>query len=520
MHIVRETLNDFIVYFKPTTRGGKIRLGVLTLILIAGGFFLLSDKEEPVAEAPEREAVSVRRADAFDDAASLSLIGTVEAVDQATIQSEVGGRVTSVRVEMGDVVRSGQVIATTENASEYASLLQAEGVYEAALAAAAQSDIGVTQAYTSLESTENAAVSAVRSAYTTANNAIHNYIDTFFTTPDAQFTPGLRLDGYGYTSYLNEERVALGSVLKQWRGEVDTLDVNDDLEGALTDARERTERVIEMVDTFIIILNDQEPPSAYTDAELASYSASFTSLRAELNATLLAIENARTSLQSAEEAVARAEIAGTGGAVSAADASVKQALGTLRSAQAAYARTILRTPVAGRVQTLNVRVGEHLAPMTVIAIVANQSDLLITTHVSAEESDRIEIGDAVRVGEAFGGTVSAIAPGVDPATGKVEVKIAIEESATLKNGETTRVEIVSGATEMNDEIRLPLHAFKMTPDGPVVFVVLNGVLEARPIELGEIVGDSVLVTGIDGATEIVTDARGLEVGTSVTVTNE
>jgi len=56
----------------------------------------------------------------------VSLVGTVRAVSEAQIQAERGGRVTSVRVKAGDFISAGTIIATLENASEYASLLQAE----------------------------------------------------------------------------------------------------------------------------------------------------------------------------------------------------------------------------------------------------------------------------------------------------------------------------------------------------------------------------------------------------------
>lgn len=523
MNILRETLYDFVVYFNPTTRGGMVRLGVLIAVLVAGGIVIGGLTPEPETPATKNgRGVTLTQVGAFGNGEGLSLIGSVEAVDQATVQSEVSGRVTDVRVALGDRVTTGQILVTLENASQYAALLQAEGAYEAAVAAAAQSDISVSAAETSRVSARNSAINAFRSAYNTVNSAVVNQIDTFFSDPDAQFTPGLRLEGYGYTSYLNNERVALQSILREWRTEANALSVNDNLQNALTDAVTRTERVREMVDTFIILLNDQRPPMAYTEAELASYSTSFTSLRADLNATLLALENARTSLTSAEETLDRARISGSGGSVSAADASVKQALGSLRAAQANYNKTILRSPITGVVQSLPVRTGDHIGAFTTVASVANPDALLITTYVSARERDRINVGDDVSIEGVSTGRITAIAPGIDPTTGKIEVQIQ-SESTELASGDT--VEVMIEATTPTEDvvtdkpIAIPITALKVETDRMVVFTVGDdGVLVAHEVTDGPLLGDAIVITdGITPDMKIVTDARGLNEGDPVTV---
>jgi RND family efflux transporter MFP subunit len=519
MNAVRAVLSDFGIFFNPKTRAGLIRLAVLALVVAAGAIFAFhSNEPEPTTE-PSTRSVTVARVATLEAGSSLSLVGTVEAVDQATIQAEVGGRVTSVRAELGDRVGAGAILATIENASEAAALTSAEGSYEAALAASAQSDVSADQARTSLATAENNAVNDVRDAYNAVSGAIHNYIDTFFATPDAQFTPGLRLEGYGYTSYLNNERVAFQTILRTWQGQVNTLDTEDDLNAALNDAEGFVKRTIQMVDTFIIILNNQDAGGAYSADQLASYSASFTTLRGTLNTTLLSLQNAETSLQSATESVKRADIAGTGGTVSSADAAVKQALGALRSAQATYNKTILRTPVAGTVQSLNVKTGDYINPNTTAATVANEDALLITTYVTRDERDRLAVGDAVTLEGGAEGTITAIAPSVDPVTGKIEVKIESASDA-LDNGDV--VSLSMGTTtpdHISGDIRVPLSAFKITVDGPVAFTVENGVLVAHPVTLGAIEGDRVIVTtGLTRDMEIVTDARGLREGEPVTVT--
>ena len=523
MNILRSVLNDFILFFNLKTRIGRIRLGFLAAIGIALlVFFSWGGNEPPAVDEDQLREVRVARVDSFESTGPFSVIGAVEAVDEAAIQTEAGGRVTSVRVGLGDRVRSGQTIATLENSAQYASLLQAEGAYESALAAAAQSDIGVTQAEVSLTEAENSAVNTVRAAYIAANSAVRNEIDTFFTTPDAQFTPGLRLEGYGSTSYLNAERVAFQTILSEWRDETNTLDTEDDLRAALSSAEQRMERVIEMVETFIALLNDQDGGS-YTESELATYSSTFTTLRASLNTQLTAIANARTALQSAEEALGRARISGTGGTVSAADASVKQALGMLRAAQSNYQKTIITTPIAGTVNTLSLKTGDYVGMSAPVALIANNNALVITTHINEADRDRVAIGDPVAIESGAAGSIVRIAPAIDPATGKIEVHIGVDDESTLQNGDVVTLSFTptDAASEASSDsvLRLPLSAFKITPDGPVAFTVnAENRLDAHPVTLGPIEGDTVIVAeGLDADTVIVADARGLQEGMEVTI---
>lgn len=523
MHVLQLILRDFVIYFNPRTKTGLIRMGVALCILIGTAIVLLQPNEHPENTESRIPVVQIRKAGSFGSETALSLIGSVEAVDQAVIQSETGGRVTAVRVSLGQRVTNGTIIATLENASQYAALLQAEGAYEAALAGAAQSDIGVSEAENSLLSAKNSAVSAFNSAYVVANNTILNQIDRFFTNPNSSSVPGLRIDGGGRTSYLNSERVTFNSILDEWRTETNQINNEDNLEQALTDAIGRTSRLVEMVDVFISALNNQDNQSRFTESELNSFSTMLSTTRAELNATLLSLENARTSLSNAEAGIERAEISGTGGDISVADANVKQALGTLRAAQAQYNKTILRSPITGQIQNLDVSTGDFISAFTRVAAVANQNALEITSYVSDDERNRIAVGDIVSIEDSSEGVITAIAPAIDKKTGKIEIKIQ-SESDQLKNGDTVKLSIDHGAApqDVNGPIVIPITALKVESDRIVVFTVSpENMLIAHEIIEGPILGSSIrIVEGITADMEIVIDARGLNEGDIVQVESE
>ena len=512
--VIKETLYDFAVYFSPKTKIGRIRLGIVVVLLVAAYFLLFAGNgEEASGEKPLR-TVTTAPVTSFSDISTLTLIGTVESVDQAVIETEASGRITSVNTDLGESVSAGSVIATLENASERAAVLQAEGAYEAALAAAAQSDISTEEAEKSLQSAKNTALNTVRSAFITAQDTVLNSFDQFYGNPE-NVTPGLRIGNTSYTSFLNNERVSLKSVLANWQQEVASITSDSDLAGSLSIAEERIEKLIVITETFITIFNDQDT-TGYTQAELATFSNQFTDLSGQLNATLSTIENATNGLASAEATLERVNLGGTGGDVSAANAQVKQALGSLRAAQANLSKTIIRTPITGVVNALSVKVGDYVSNFSPVATIANNNALEITTFVGDADRSQLTLNQPVTIEGNIPGTIVAIAPAVDPATRKVEIKISTESDA-IANGDTVDISLTkSEEADTNSVIVVPLTAVKFSDTDGFLYTIEDSRIKSHPVELGQIYGSVIeVLNGAESNMEIVVDARGLSIGQQV-----
>ncbi len=447
---------------------------------------------------------------------SVELIGVVAAKTQAGLLSEVGGRVTSVNVSLGQTVSAGTVIATLENSAQSAVLLQAEGAYEAALAGSQQGLIGVTEAENSFLAAQNASLSAYKAAYNTNNTIVIGTIDQFFGNPFA-YVPGLRINGRGYTTYLNEERVKLQKSLPLWQQKTESTKTTDNLNEIYLEAKSATQNLIDIVDTFISVLQKEDSTLGYTDAEIQLDLATFGAARTSLNTTIDSLDRASSALTAALEAKNRADIAGgSSNNYSTADAQVKQALGSLRAAQSNYAKTIIRTPIAGQVNTLSIKTGDYLSAFAPVAQIANNQGLEITTYIGVNERDLITIGDNLILEGNGTGTVTNVSPVVDNQTGKIEVRVAVVGSG-FQNGDTVRLFVPKAKTQTLVETQIPLSSVKF--DGPVsyVFLVESELLKRQDVELGTIRGERVTISsGIDLNTKIVVDARGLVEGTKVT----
>lgn len=505
-------LKDWILANKT-----KTALLVVVLILV---FIKFSgseiNEENNVDTLPVVTVTSAADINGFDTA---SIVGTVRSFNEAVLTAENSGRVTSVNTTLGQTVPAGFIVATLENASERASLLQAEGAYEAALASSRQSTVGLTGAQNQLVTAQRNAISTFQSSYNTVNGSVRNTIDSFFSNPNNR-VPGLKIDGKGQTTFLNNERVAYQTLLPTWQQEGGMLTTSSDLVEALNTARARVDRTISMVDVFITLFNAEDKDNSYTTEELLSFSSSFTALRSNLQNTRDSIDNAVLNLENAQDGVRRAEISASSQTeTSAADAQVKQALGSLRAAQANLEKTIFRTPISGEVNSLNVRVGDFVSNQDVVARVANNQALEVVTYVGDTELNAFTVGGTVIVENKYEGVVSQIAPAVDPVTRRTEVRIALDKAEEVQNGDTVSITANYTANGTVDEtILVPLSAVKFELENGFVFVVENNTLQRKDVTTGEVRGGSIEITsGLTRTDKFVKDARGLLEGTKVEV---
>ncbi len=517
-------LQKTVAFFMPeSTRMRVIRIGGLVLVLGAV-VFAMSGTDKPTENiTASLPSVTLETVGNFGSQSTFSVVGTVRAVSEAKLQAEAGGRITAVNAKIGDRVYAGSILGSIENGSERAQLLQAEAAYESALAGSALSEISVGDAESALRSAENNAVTTYRNTYISAHDITLNTVDVFFGNPDSQ-TPGIRIGSEGKGEYLNTSRYAFGKTLALWQKESTALTTSADLDAALTTAEARTRELIGIVDALVYAVGKADNDDVLKGKLVSEYMGGLNSARASLNGTLSAIANAKTALTNARENVRRAQIGGSENPeVSLANAQVKQALGALRSAQVNYEKTLVRTPISGVVNALNITQGEYISIGAQTAIVANNGSLEISTALGEKDLARVRIGNTVSVNNTAVGTITQIAPAIDPSTGKSEVKISVDESLSLTNGSTVSI-VFSEDTQKEEStvIVVPLKAIKMLASGSVVFGVSDEMkLTAYPVTLGAILGDSVEVTeGITKESRIITDARGRKEGDTVSVTQQ
>lgn len=204
------------------------------------------------------------------------------------------------------------------------------------------------------------------------------------------------------------------------------------------------------------------------------------------------------------------------------NAQIAGAYASLQNINAQLAKTVIRSPVAGTVAVLPVRRGELVTPGSLVASVVNTKGLQIKTFVPSGVLSRIHVGDHAKIGEVASGTVRHVAPSIDPATKKVEVLIAINNSEehNLVVGQFADVIIESTQKdEVLPVVQVPLGAVSVADDGVFVYTIAeNNVIKKHPVVAGSVLGNTIeILSGLESVEHIVGNVRGLSDGQTVRV---
>jgi multidrug efflux pump subunit AcrA (membrane-fusion protein) len=496
MQSVSNFFRSLLRWYRAQTRFVQIACAIVALALI--GFLCTLGRGDTTPEAlSEGRFVTLATVDELSGVSGgAPLVGTVRAATGADVLAKTGGTVVSVNTEIGKSVPAGFVIANLENAAERAAVLSAEGAYDAAVAARDAQSLGDTQ--------QNAR-DAYQSAYTTLDTTVENQISVFFGA-QTPYGPQFLLDSASF-----DERTQFA---REWA----RIDANIDLfKSRQAQAANRTpaellddaEAVARELQTFLNTLADivNERESSATDTQRTA----LTTARGAVNGVLAQISNARAGLRT-----------GTIGATASADATVKQALGALRSAQANLERTIVRAPISGTVDFLPIRTGDYVSMLQHVATLSQNGALDIVAYAPESARDTLTLGASTTINDTSTGIITAVSPSLDPVTKQIEVRIAAESTSGLLNGQSVRVTLplMEAATTTPSAVRfLPLASVKLRPNDRIVFSLdSENRLVAHPVEVGQVTGDRIEIrTDLPSDLRIVTDARGLAEGEEVRI---
>lgn len=198
---------------------------------------------------------------------------------------------------------------------------------------------------------------------------------------------------------------------------------------------------------------------------------------------------------------------------------------TIADLQKDIEKTVVKTPIAGTVTSVNAKAGEVLPNNGILLTIEDLDKKIVKAYVSENEINRISLGQKVRItgnsikGKTFEGSVSYIAPGTIRQEGsknvKVEVKIALNENVPeLRPGFNVNLEIVT--VERNGVLMVPFEAIGTETDGRKYVNVIEGEAGKK----GSSVKKVYITTGVEGdiAVEVISgdlkEGQALEVLTN------
>lgn len=199
-----------------------------------------------------------------------------------------------------------------------------------------------------------------------------------------------------------------------------------------------------------------------------------------------------------------------------ADAALLQAKARRELAAVQHDETVIRAPFDGVVVERHVDPGDLVSPSSPLLRVAAMDPLRFLVDLPVRLLPRIEpevttvdVRTDVYPDKTFRGTVRRIFPTVDMATRTVRTELLIPNPATngaavgpLRSGMYATATVV--LTTRDNAIAVPFDTVVRNSDEHFVFVVTNGVAEARPVVLGVRTGSLLeIAEGLKGGEELV-----------------
>lgn len=486
--------------YRTLPRWQQIAGAVLLLVVIIG-LGMVFGKSTPSSQSNTGRFVTLASVGELSGTSgSVDIIGTIRSMSEAAVMAKSGGTVTSVNTRLGASVPAGAVIASLENAAERAAVLQAEGAYDAAVAA---------RSMYSLSDTEESARDTYRTAFTTLDTVLANEIGTFFGVPTAVGPEFLLRATSDEKSRISRERARIRTVFREYEATLATAGSRTP-----TELLTQTESLARELQTFLNQIADlaNRLNSEATPTQIAALA----SARGTINGVVSSVTSARSGLRT-----------GTVQATAGADASVKQALGVLRAAQANLERTVVRAPIGGQVTFLPIRVGDYVTPMQHAATIAQKGGLEIVAYVAEQNRDLLVAGSTVTVDGEHEGIITSVAPALDPTTKQIEVRIAVAGDSGLLSGQSVHVSLPDAApreqtVEEAGPTLLPLASVKLRAGDRIVFSVdTDRRLIAHTVQVGNVRGDRIeIISALPADLRIVADARGLAEGEQVRIAND
>ena len=211
-------------------------------------------------------------------------------------------------------------------------------------------------------------------------------------------------------------------------------------------------------------------------------------------------------------------------AVTAAAAEVARLQALLDQSQAQLEHFTIAAPMSGTVLARAAEPGQVVDGVTVLFTVANVRDLVVEADVDETYATRMQLGLPVHLqltgDEAIlPGTVTYVAPVVDPDTGGLAIKMTPVVPNPAPIGLTVTANIVMDAKPMG--ITAPRSAILTEADQSVLFVVVDGKAERRVVTIIPWPAVRLEVTdGLAAGDMLILDPTGLTDGQAVTLADK
>lgn len=476
----------------------------------------------PSAEAatPEKTiSVQVVQAKEGRMASTLSYTGDVKPRAQVALSAKGMGRIEELSVEVGATVTGGQVIGHIERSSLEAQLRQAEAAVAIARAKLAQMEAG-TRAETITQAQGN--LDAVREKYEAmlegGRAETISQAEAVLRVAEGRLA---QLEAGATKEQIQQAEAAVRAARNQLYAVQAQADAYLGTRGMpFTEEMKKAQAGASYEQVAIAEARLAELKAGATTEQIVQAQAAVDQARAALEIarkpfTTHDLKQAESAVIAAEQQLKLAERPFTANDFAMARAPIAQAEANVDFVKAQLADTNILSPMDGVVAEKHLSVGALASPQTsILTIISNDQEIALAFEEAL--AGQVSIGQPVSFSVAayptstFTGTITSVAPTVDPRTRTFAVKVsASDDDGKLKAGMLARVRVNIG--ERTAAIVVPEQAVTKRGTENTVFTVVDGRARSRRVELGASDGKNVEVkSGLEAGAQIVVGSGTIE----------
>lgn len=375
--------------------------------------------------------------------ATVGATGMVHASQTAILAWSTSGNIADIPVAVGDLVTTGQVLATLDRASLSQSIILAQADL-----------INGQKALDDLLNDQTAAAQSLLALYS-AQQAI-------YTAERAMD----RFEGDTYKDDLDDARQ-------------EVIDAKDDLEAAQEDFEpyadwDETNTTRQRYEQEVI-----DAQNAYDEAVRV-----VDLLELEKQVAQATLDSAHATLDAAQRAYDRVKEGPNADDITVLEARIAASQASLDLAQ-------LTAPFAGTVTEVNVKPADRVAPGATAIRIDDLARLEVDVQVSEVDINRIQVGQPVTLSfdaildKEYHGSVTQVARVGNVLQGVVQFNVTVEltdADEDVRPGMTAAVNII--VEQLDDVLLVPNRAVRLVDGKRVVYILQNGQLETVNITLG------------------------------------
>ncbi len=478
-------------------------------IAIAGAVIILSIfiyiKLHPASTTTQYVYGQVKKGNLVVSISGSGQVSTQSQVDikpNTTGQAQSLGQIVSVRVNNGDMVYAGQVIAVLDGKNALQSLNQAKSSAEIAQVNYDKLVNGPTEQdlQTLKNSVQNGEI-ALENSKQNINIKLTNAYDSFsslvYLNTDPFFQDPLNNNPYLYISNMtfnngqlfldiDSGRIDVGTALHDWKTNIDMSTSSDPID-SLNTALIILEKGRKLFDDMTIMLSSYS--TAYgtaaqtalnTDKSIAASARSSTdSMISDLTSTLQSYKLAKISLEQNKTSLSLKTAPAATGDITVVKAQLDNSNANLQNAQTNYDSRIIIAPFSGQIGGLNAQIGQQVSSADSLGKIITAQKIV---NISLNEVDTAKImpnNDVILSFDALPGiSMKGHVVFIDPlgavSQGVVSYAVRVsldDKNDAIKAGMTASAKIVTATHP--DTIIIPTSAITTAGDGRKFVLIDN-----------------------------------------------